>query len=126
MSMPFAITDAAGVTVDPASDSDERAELRRTVRAVVERESPDERIRALDEAEAFDERLYDSLAGIGALAIGAADELGDLRDQLVVVEELAAGPTSMAAFMIGHYAVTGALRRFGATDQHRDVLDQLT
>jgi acyl-CoA dehydrogenase len=126
MSVPFAVTDLAGVAVDPASDSDERAELRRTVRTVIERESPGERIRQLDEAETFDEILLDALAGIGVLAIGASEELGDLRDQLVVVEELAAGPTSMAAFMIGHYAVTGALRRFGATAQHRDVLDQLT
>jgi len=31
----------------------------------------------------------------------------------------------MAAFMIGHYAVTGALRRFGAGAEHRAVLDQL-
>ncbi len=52
MSVPFAVTDAAGAIVDPAADSAERAELRRTVRAVVEREAPDERTRRLDEAEA--------------------------------------------------------------------------
>jgi acyl-CoA dehydrogenase len=126
MSVPFVIADAAGLAVDPASDSDERAALRRTLRTVIERESPDERIRQLDESETFDVVLYDRLAGIGVLAIGASEELGDLRDQLVVVEELAAGPTSMAAFMIGHYAVTGALRRFGTTAEHRDILDQLT
>src|ERR1700731_794619 len=103
MTVPFEVTDAAGVAVDPAADPAERAELRRTVRALVERDSPDERIRQLDESETFDDRLYDGLAGIGVLAIGASEGLGDLRDQLVVVEELAAGPTSMAAFMIGHY-----------------------
>lgn len=126
MSVPFAVTDAAGAIVDPAADSAERAELRRTVRAVVEREAPDERTRRLDEAEEFDDLLYDGLARTGVLGIAASEDQGDLRDQLVVVEELAAGPTSMAAFMIGHYAVTGALRRFGTTERHRDVLDQLT
>ncbi len=126
MSLPFDITDAAGAAIDPVGDSPERAELRRTLRALVERVSPEARIHQLDEAEAFDDLLYDALAGMGVLAIGASEELGDLRDQLVVVEELAAGPTSMAAAMIGHYAVTGALRRFGATDQHHEVLEGLT
>jgi len=61
--------------------------------------------------------LYDALARLGVLAIGSPD--GDIRDPLVVVEELGAGPTSMAACLIGHYAVTGALSRFGSTEQHR-------
>src|SRR5690606_7720042 len=68
------------------------------------------------------------LAEMGALAIGApsaAGGIGDVRDQLVVVEELAAGPTSMAAFLIAQYAVTGVLGAFGRTDEHRQSLDDL-
>ncbi len=100
-------------------------ELRRALRALIERESPPERVRLLDESETFDDALYAGLAVLGVLAIGTGG-LGDLRDQLVVVEELAAGPTSMAGFMIGHYAVTEALRHFGSGDQQREVLERLT
>ena len=51
--------------------------------------------------------------------------VGDVRDQLVVVEELAAGPTSMAAFMIAQYAVIQVLGGFGHTDEHRALLEDL-
>jgi alkylation response protein AidB-like acyl-CoA dehydrogenase len=126
MSSPYEISDPTGRALDPVSDSDERAELRRTIRALIDRESPAERIHQLDESETFDEVLYAALGRMGVLAIGTREGLGDLQDQLVVVEELAAGPTSMAAFMIGHYAVAGALHRFGSTAEHREVLERLS
>ena len=75
----------------------------------------------LDEAEEFDEDLFAALAGVGMFAVGAPDAVGgtgDVRDQLVVVEELAAGPTSMAAFVIAHFAVTQVLGTFGGTPEH--------
>ena len=101
--MPFEVTDARGAAVDPIADSPQRAELRRTIRRLVTHEAPAERIRQLDEAETFDDVLYAKLAQLGVLGIDAPADLGghgDVRDQLVVVEELGAGPTSMAAFMI--------------------------
>jgi acyl-CoA dehydrogenase len=80
----------------------------------------------MDESETFDDQLHAALADMGALAIGAPGAAGgDVRDQLVVVEELAAGPTSMAAFVIAQYAVTQVLGAFAATDEQRSLLDDL-
>jgi alkylation response protein AidB-like acyl-CoA dehydrogenase len=114
---------------DPLAEAPERQELRRTVRAVVEEVSPPARVHELDEAEAFDDALYARLAELGILGIDAPPELGgigDVRDQLVVVEELAAGPTSMAAFMIAQFAVVQVLAGFGERPEHRKVLEALT
>ena len=113
---------------DPLADTAERAELRTAIRRLIGTVSPPERIAALDEAEAFDEELFAALATAGAFAVGApeaAGGVGDVRDQLVVVEELGAGPTSMAAFVIAHYAVTQVIGAFGHTAEHRDLLHRL-
>jgi alkylation response protein AidB-like acyl-CoA dehydrogenase len=110
---------------DPLADSPERAELRATMQRLVAEHAPAERIRELDEAERFDDELHAELATIGALGIGAPGQDGDVRDQLVVVEELAYGPTSMAAFVIAQYAVTQVLGAYGKTDEHRKVFDDL-
>jgi alkylation response protein AidB-like acyl-CoA dehydrogenase len=112
---------------DPLADSAERAELRRTVGKLVDRVSPPERVRALDEREEFDEALFAELAAAGLLGIDApgAHGAGDVVDQLVVIEELATGPTSMAAFLIAHYAVVQTIGRYGRTDEHRALLAEL-
>src|SRR5581483_5272637 len=113
---------------DPLADTSERAELRAAVRRLVADVSPPERIRELDEAEQFDDELCAALAGMGALTAGAPADVGgvgDVRDQLVVVEEVAAGPTSMAAFLIAHYAVTQVLAAFGHTGEHREIVEAL-
>jgi alkylation response protein AidB-like acyl-CoA dehydrogenase len=110
---------------DPLAESPERAELRRSVRRVIAACSPPERVRALDEARTFDHELYAALASLGVLGIdapAALEGVGDVRDQLVVIEELGAGPTSMAAFMIAQYAVVQILAKFAITDAHREVL----
>jgi acyl-CoA dehydrogenase len=113
---------------DPLADNPERAELRATVRRIVAEVSPPDRVQELDEAEQFDDALFQALAGIGAFAVGAPESAGgagDVRDQLVVVEELGAGPTSMAAYAIAHYAVTQVLAAFGRTDEHRSLAQAL-
>lgn len=99
-----------------------------TVRRLVADVSPPARVHALDEAEEFDEELFTALASVGAFAVGApraVDGEGDVRDQLVVVEELGAGPTSMAAFVIAHFAVTQVLGTFGRTPEHLDLARSL-
>ena len=119
------ITDDAGRRADPVADSPERAELRAALRALIAREAPPARIRQLDEAEEFDDHLYDKLDELGVLGIDAPEALGgagDVRDQLVVIEELAAGPTSMAAFMIVQYMIIQVLGAFASTDEQRAIL----
>jgi acyl-CoA dehydrogenase len=113
---------------DPVADTGERAELRAAVRRLVADVAPPDRVRALDEAEQFDDVLYDALAKLGVFSAGAPAHVGgvgDVRDQLVVVEEVAAGPTSMAAFLIAQYAVTQVLGNFGNGDEHRAIVDAL-
>jgi acyl-CoA dehydrogenase len=113
---------------DPIADSPERAELRATVRRLVAEVSPPDRVRSHDESETFDDELHTALAAMGTLAIGAPAAVGgagDVRDQLVVVEELAAGPTSMAAFVIAQYAVTQVLGTFARTGDQRALLADL-
>jgi alkylation response protein AidB-like acyl-CoA dehydrogenase len=122
------ITDEAGRLADPVADSPERAELRAALRALIAREAPPARIRQLDEAEEFDDHLYAKLDELGVLGIDAPAALGgagDVRDQLVVIEELAAGPTSMAAFMIVQYMIIQVLGAFASTDEQRAILAEL-
>lgn len=113
---------------DPIAETAERRQLRDTVRALVRDVSPHEHTQALDDAEQFDDELYARLAEMGVLAIDAPESAGgagDLRDQMVVVEELAAGPTSMAAFLIVQYMIIQVLRGFASNDLQRQVLGEL-
>jgi alkylation response protein AidB-like acyl-CoA dehydrogenase len=74
----------------------------------------------LDDREEFDEELYSELRKLGAHGIGASPDAGgagDIRDQMVVIEELAAGPTSMAIYMVVHYMATHILSAHGSDDQ---------
>jgi acyl-CoA dehydrogenase len=122
------VPDAPTAAGDPIADTPERATLRATVRRLVADVSPPARTYALDEAEQFDDLLHGALAELGLLAVGAPERVdggGDVRDQLVVVEELAAGPTSMAAFLIAQYAVTQVLAAYGGTDEHEHLLREL-
>jgi acyl-CoA dehydrogenase len=117
-------TDAAGQAPDPVTDTPERAELRASVRRLIGDVSPAPRVHALDESETFDDDLYRALAQMGVLGIGLHGA-GDVRDQLVVLEELGAGPTSMAAFLIAQYAVAQVLQRHGSSPTHRRALERL-
>ncbi len=112
---------------DPCADPAEIAELRATIRRVIESVSPPDRVQRLDEAEEFDDELLCALAPLGVLAIGAPEEVGgsgDVRHQIAVIEELAAGPTSMAGYFIASYATIAILSAWGRSAVARDVLQR--
>jgi acyl-CoA dehydrogenase len=113
---------------DPLAEPDHRGQLRDTVRALVAERAPAERVRRLDDAAEFDDELYACLAELGVLGIDAPESLGgagDLRDQLVVIEEVAAGPTSMAAFLIVQFMVIQVLGAYASTPEQHEVLAEL-
>ena len=113
---------------DPLGDTAEGAEFRRAIRALIERESPPSRVAEMDEAEMFDAHLHSLLAEMGVLGLDApgwAGGSGNVRDQLIAVEELAAGPTSMAAFLIAQYAVVKVLASASSTADQRLLLEDL-
>lgn len=122
------LTDAAGLAADPVADPPERRELRRELRKLVGATSPVDRTLALDEAEEFDDELHTALKRLGVFAIGGHPDHGgdgDLRDQVAVIEELGAGPTSMAVFMVVHYMGTHILSAHGSAAQRQRWLDPL-
>ena len=113
---------------DPIKELPEHSALRRNIRSLLEKQFPEDRVNKFDRSRDFDEELYEQLASIGVLGIDAPEELGgigDVRDQLVVIEELAAGPTSMAAFLVAQFAVVQILSNYGHTDEHREILKKL-
>ncbi|MBZ2195439.1 acyl-CoA dehydrogenase family protein [Occultella gossypii] len=122
------LTDEPGLAADPIADTAARAALRARVRELVTEVAPPERVLELDEREEFDEVLYRALAADGILAIGADAAYGgsgDIQEQAVVIEELAAGPTSMAVYLIVHYMGVHILSSFGTEEQRRQWLTRL-
>jgi acyl-CoA dehydrogenase len=111
----------------PHSDSTEQADLRQTVRDIIERCSPPERVRMLDESYEFDSALYQALGEAGLIGLDAdVDGSGaDPRHQIVVLEELAAGPTSMAVCLVVQYMGVGLLAEFGSPGQRATILEPL-
>ncbi|MEE2662495.1 MAG: acyl-CoA dehydrogenase family protein [Myxococcota bacterium] len=124
--MLFAAGDA-DVEGDPLRDAPERLQLRRELQRLIAAQSPPEHVSRLDQAGEFDRALHAELGALGVMAIGGPADLGgtgDVRDQVVAIEELAAGPTSMAAFTILQYMVIQVLAGFGSGPQ-RGVLRDL-
>lgn len=112
---------------DPLHEQESRAALRRELRRLIADISPPERVHELDEREHFDRELYDALATMEILAIGGPETeggSGDIRDQIVVMEELAAGPTSMAAFAVLQFMAIQVLGTYASGSQ-RTVLRDL-
>lgn len=115
-------------SADPIAEPADLAVLRSEVRSLVATISPEERVLELDEREEFDEDLYQALAAGGYLAIGADTGYGgrgDIREQSVVVEELAAGPTSLAVYLIVHYMGIHILSSYGTVEQKDAWLSRL-
>ena len=109
-------------------DTTEQADLRRVVREIVETYAPPQRIAELDEARAFDLALYQALGQAGLIGLDAdADEPcgADPRHQIVVLEELGAGPTSMAVCLVVQYMGVGLLAEYGTARQRGEVLGPL-
>lgn len=112
---------------DPLHEDESRAALRGQLRRLIADVSPPERIRELDELERFDHDLYSALAAMEVLSIGGPETeggSGDIRDQIVVIEELAAGPTSMAAFAVLQFMGIQVLGSH-ATASQRTILREL-
>ena len=105
-------------------DTTEQADLREMVRDIIDRYAPPERVRELDEANAFDLELYRALGEAGLIGLDAQvdDTTGaDPRNQIIVLEELAAGPTSMAVCLVVQYMGVGLLTEYG-TELHRTTV----
>ena len=118
--------DALASGLDP--EGSEQAEVRALVRTIVARHATPERIREYDERRAFDHDLYAALAGSGLVALDATEDGthgGDVRDQVVVIEELAAGPTAMAVCFIVQYMGVQLLTAVGSVRQRAEVLRPL-
>lgn len=115
-------------SVVPADDGNERSELRSMVRQIIAQEATEERVRTLDEAEQFDHDLYRVLGESGLVGLEAnADgtERADLRSQVVVLEELGAGPTSMAVCLVVQYMGVQLLTSHGTELQRKQILAPL-
>lgn len=126
--MAFELSDLIGAVADPIADTDERRQLRSTLADVVESVAPIQTTLDLDDREEFDDTLHRKLAELGIMAVGAPESaggIGDIRDQALVVEELAAGPTSMAINMVVHYMGLEVFGAHGSPKQQRDWLSRL-
>lgn len=122
------MTEGGQQSHDPVADTAEQLELRHRVRELVTRVSPPERVLELDEQEVFDEDLFAALGAAGLTALGADPALGghgDIREQSIVIEELAAGPTSMAVYMVVHYMGIHILTSYGSAEQRHQWLTKL-
>ncbi|WP_433503115.1 acyl-CoA dehydrogenase family protein [Pseudonocardia halophobica] len=121
-------TDVLGGSLDPLGEPADLADFRLAVRAVVAEAAPAGRIAELDERAEFDAELHARLAGAGVLAAGAGDRhggIGDVRHQMAAVEEVAAGPTSMAVALVVHYLVLDLLTSHGTPAQQERWLGPL-
>lgn len=122
------LTDEVGMSADPLAEGAAIREIRETVRALVRDISPEERVTELDEAEVFDEELFTALAERRLTALGGDPDFGgwgDIREQSVVVEELATGPTSLAVYMVVHYMGVHILSAYGTEEQRERWLRPL-
>ncbi|MQA07860.1 MAG: acyl-CoA dehydrogenase [Pseudonocardiaceae bacterium] len=103
------------------TDSPEQAEIRSLTRSMLDDHAPDEHVARLDESETFDEGFYARLGSAGLVGLGA-DGKGtdaDPRHQVVVLEELGVGHTSMAVCLVVQYMGVRLLSHHGS-DEHRE------
>ncbi|MHC6229160.1 acyl-CoA dehydrogenase family protein [Arthrobacter sp. MMS24-T111] len=103
------------------------ASLRTRVRALLDEHVTQERLRHFDEAEEYDLELYRELGKAGLLALEDDAHPGHPShvSQTVVLEELAAGPTSVAVSMVVQYMGVQLLHSHGTADHKGRFLDPL-
>jgi alkylation response protein AidB-like acyl-CoA dehydrogenase len=105
----------------------EFAELRRRVRAMVAEHVTPERLNKFDEAEEYDVELYREIGAAGFIKLdGELHGHGPKHQaQAVVLEELGAGPTSVAVSMVVQYMGVQLLHSYGNRAQQEDFLAPL-
>ncbi len=119
----------AGWKVDVVgTDSPDQAEIRELIRSILADHAPDEHVARLDESESFDEEFYGHLGAAGLIGLGADPATGedaDPRHEIVVLEELGAGHTSMAVCLVVQYMALRLLSHYGDDEQRKRVLAPL-
>ena len=117
-------------TPAPPSEIAEPAEfaaLRKRVRAMLAEHVTPERLNRFDEAEEYDVELYREIGAAGLIKLdGELHGHGPKhRAQAVVLEELGAGPTSVAVSMVVQYMGVQLLHSYGNQAQQEDFLAPL-
>lgn len=111
-----------------STDSPEQAEIRTLARSIVADCADPERVARLDASRTFDEELYTALGKAGLVGLGADAEdaaAADPRHEIVVLEELGAGPTSMAVCLVVQYMGVRLLSSYGSPGQRGQLLAPL-
>ncbi|WP_027943350.1 acyl-CoA dehydrogenase family protein [Amycolatopsis taiwanensis] len=107
------------------TDSPDQAEIRELTRSILADRAPDDRVARLDESETFDEEFYRHLGAAGLIGLDADPAAGadaDPRHEIVVLEELGAGHTSMAVCLVVQYMALRLLSHYSGDDQRKRVL----
>lgn len=102
-------------------------ELRKRVRGLLADLVTPERLRRFDEAEVYDLELFREIGRSGLIRLeGRLHHAGPSHlGQSVVLEELGAGPTSMAVSMVVQYMGVQLLHSYGTAEQQERFLGPL-
>ena len=118
----------ARTSVQLDAGSADQAAVRDVVASIIDRYAPPARIRDLDRARQFDHELYGALGEAGLIGLDAepaGTTAPDPRSEIVVLEELGAGPTSMGVCLVVQYMGVGLLAQYGDEHQRTSVLGPL-
>lgn len=130
LSAPLSMNEAAARLVPhprPIRERRTASELRQRVRSLLAEHVTADRLRHFDEAEEYDIDLFREIGSAGLVRLDAdlnaagPSHLG----QTVVLEELAAGPTSIAVSMVVQYMGVQLLHSYGTAEQKRRFLAPL-
>lgn len=114
--------------VDTDAVDVESAAIRELVNDLIDRHSPPEVTARLDRERAFNTELHEALADAGLIGLGneaATSTPPDPRLEVAVLEELGAGPTSMAVCLVVQYMGVGLLAQYADEAQRAEVLAPL-
>lgn len=113
--------------LQPIREQAHAAELRTRVRRLLAEQVTPERIRRFDEAEEYDLELFREIGRAGLIQLeGRPHQPGPSHvSQSVVLEELGAGPTSVAVSMVVQYMGVQLLHSYGTAGQQERFLGPL-